>query len=220
MRDFVLFDCLWMRWDHMAYFRINLVFLINSASSRVMFSFSVSIFNADTLLDAIKCLKYEKRSVFKEILKTNQQEVHKHLLTSPPSTNWNRVFICERLSLNNFDGLLVPACIFQHVCYDCCSQTVENIGTHGLNCFKILWLVKKRLIILLTALGLIKEQRDQWMGHVHWRWDKSRRMTEFSSMFPLHHVRPSMTALEFQRTVFFSVNSKHFYPLLKHTLKK
>lgn len=43
-------------------------------------------------------------------------------------------------------------------------------------------------------------------------------MTE--SMFPLHHVGPSMAALGFQRTVFLRVNSKHFYLLLKQTLKK
>ena len=52
--------------------------------------------------------------------------------------------------------------------------------TYGLNCFKILWLVNEKINNVINCLGADwREQRDQWMSHVHCWWDKNRGMTEF-----------------------------------------
>lgn len=118
-----------------------------------MFSFSASTFNADMLVDATKDLKCEGRSIFKEILKSSHQEevLHKQLLTSlwphqTHSTNWNRVFTCETISFNNFDQVFYHLPAFSNI------LTVKNMCTHGLNCFKILLLVKEEINNVVNCL--------------------------------------------------------------------
>lgn len=70
--------------------------------------------------------------------------------------------------------------------------------THGLNCFKVLWLLKEKINMLLTAFGWLKRTKRPVKELCSLLTTLEWSMAAFLSLVSFHHVRPSMAAAGFQ----------------------